>query len=223
MSRRGVTPTGAYSEDYAASRATAKATKRHRRDEALFRSLTSAIPFGANIADIGAGGGTLAATLREHGWSVDAWDGCPLPAFGVAKWDLTQPHPDRTRWYRWGLFIEVGEHVPELHQQQLAKHISQIVTEGLVISYATPGQPGRGHVSCKTPEEVLALFAPHGWRMNEGATNMARHVAGGGWQKKLLVLNRKGAYEFGTLGHTTLGKVCPLAQARHNHPGRHTG
>ena len=85
------------------------------------------------------------------------------------------------------LCIEVGEHVPEEFLEKFLDNIAIFATEMMIVSWAVPGQRGRGHVSCLDPDWVAAELGLRGWTVSE-KTEAARQMAGKGWNKKLLVL-----------------------------------
>lgn len=189
--KRSDKETGIYAADYARRRA-----ERQGHDRRLLQAITDVLPQGASVLDIGAGSGWLAAALREQGWQADAYDGCALEEAGVKAWDLTKPHPNTDERWDWGLFIEVGEHIPARHQRRVAENITDALRHGLIVSYALPGQRGLNHVSCRTPDEVAELFGRFGWETDAVATERARDAARGrrnrehGYEHKLLVLRR---------------------------------
>ncbi len=111
--------------------------------------------------------------------------------------DLTLPGL-RLPEYEYGLWLEVGEHVPDVLQQDFVKNISSHVAKGLVLSWARPGQPGVGHVNCLAEDAVLDLFSNYGFEPHPGITET--HRAGSTlpcFQSNLLYLNKPGAGERG--------------------------
>jgi tryptophanyl-tRNA synthetase len=85
-----------------------------------------------------------------------------------------------------GICIEVGEHISQEREHQFAQNLT--CNAGLLfVSWALPGQRGRGHINCKTEKQVIDLIGRHGGRYHQPLTKQARQIAGEPWSKKLLV------------------------------------
>lgn len=140
--------------------------------------------------DYGAGYGKYVLWLREQGQTAHGLDGIPgvAEATGglVAEADITRPQPTAAT-VDIAICIEVGEHIPAEHAGGLLDNLAQ-ARELVVISWATPGQRGRNHINCRTPEDVQADLEARDCLLLEGLTKRLRHAAGRGWNRKLLVL-----------------------------------
>lgn len=150
--------------------------------------------------DLGAGAGKYVARLIDWGCDAVGLDG--IPGIGkisqglVQEADLTKP--DALQGIQpadCAMCIEVGEHVPAEHEAALLDSIAQATRRLLLISWATPGQKGRQHINCRTPEHVQAELEKRGLQRNELLTSRARKLAGRHWQHKLLVMERTGPAE----------------------------
>ncbi len=180
---------GAYTTRYQRSR-----KRRKQVDQSLLSAITCVMPPGCTIIDIGAGGGMYVAALRELGYTARGVDGTP----GVEKLsgglvDQVNLTGDCKDWYGvsdWGLFLEVGEHVPRELERRLLDEVSRMPALGLIVSWGSPGQRGFRHVNCRKPEHVAAGFAGRGWSFDGAATRRARRVAGRNYRKRLLVFTR---------------------------------
>ena len=174
------------------------ARRRQRRaavDQKLLEAILQTVDPWQSIMDLGAGTGEMVRALRDAGRRyVSGVDGTPgildLTAGVVHEADLTAV--DR-RWpvSCWAICLEVIEHIPAEHHSLLFENIAASATVGLILSVAVPGQRGRGHVSCRTPEFIACEFGHRGYRLDEEATDNARRTAGHGWSSKLLVLRRR--------------------------------
>jgi len=167
--------------------------KNWRVDAGLSRAVLVAFHDYGAIVDVGAGKGAYVGWLLEKGFNAIGYDGIDdieeLSGGLVRQLDLTStdPMPDS---YSGGMCIEVGEHIPGEHIPQFLANLSSLVLHRLMISWAVIGQRGRRHVSCHQPEWVAANLYPFGWRINEELTIDVRRVAGKGWDRKLMVLER---------------------------------
>lgn len=190
------TESGAFSAEFAAK-------KRWKLDENLLKAIKAVLPSrDCSVIDLGAGIGVTVKALREAGWThVEGVDGIPgikeLSGGVVTKLDLTEPYlwtrtyGTRENIYGWrpdvAICIEVGEHILEAKQEQFLNNLADAASQMLVVSYAVPGQRGRDHVCCRSPEWVANQLGRRGWLMDEELTMRARDIAGKGWDKKLLI------------------------------------
>jgi hypothetical protein len=187
---------GAFSADFAAKR-----SKRHKIDEQLVAALTAIIPDGAHVLDLGAGAAgpyveALCAGGDRYCRGIDGSPNSEELSGGLVKTgDLTDTGIIQKLWpgreWSWAISIEVGEHIPQEWLGYFLHVLTHAATDGLIVSWARPGQRGRGHVSCRSPEWVANQLARMDWQLHDPSTVKAREIAGGGWKKKLLVF-RKG-------------------------------
>lgn len=70
--------------------------------------------------------------------------------------------------------LEVGEHIPKQYMNNYLDNISNNCDNYLIISWATPGQPGYGHVNCLDNDQVISLFEQKGFRYLSEETLNAR-------------------------------------------------
>lgn len=180
---------GAFDHWFAARRA-----RRRTVDEGLLRAVLGTIPAGKTIIDLGAGTGELVRALACEGRQAMGFDGTPgieaLTGGLVKQADLTDsmagiPTAD------WVLSFEVGEHIPSGHAAAFLDNVSSTGLEGVMLSWAVIGQRGHGHVNCRSPEWVAAEMGYRNWVVDDQLTLAARQMAGGGWERKLLVLTRR--------------------------------
>jgi hypothetical protein len=136
----------------------------------------SILPSKASVVDIGAGTGRLVKHLRERGFNIVGLDGTPgietVSEGMVMECDLTGDCSKFKSYADWGLFFEVGEHVPVEYEQKLIDNVSSIPREGLIFSWAIPGKKGFGHCNCRPVEYVVSEFAKRGWKIDESATRL---------------------------------------------------
>ena len=184
---------GGFSEKFARN-------KKWKIDKGLLRAIREVIPqstwgIRTSVVDLGAGAGQYVQRLREAGYGcrgVDATPGIGEISGGlVRQYDLTgaalqdichAPHR-----FDWAISIEVGEHIPSHLERNYFRHCSMAADDGLIVSWAVPGQRGKNHINCRTPEYVASRFGALGWIIDEKNTATAREAAGKGWNHKLLV------------------------------------
>jgi len=187
---------------------TAFAQKKHwKLDEKLMDAIKEVLVPApdSSVIDLGAGIGLCVEALQVAGWKhvcgVDGIEGIVEISNGlIARLDLTEPRLWTRKYFGSGMVagwrpdaaicIEVGEHIPPEKQKAFLDNLADAALYQLIVSYAVPGQRGRDHVSCHTPEWVASQLASRdrGWIVHEGRTKIARDIAGKGWDKKLLVM-----------------------------------
>ena len=130
------------------------------------------------ILDAGAGIG-LYTRRWKHSVGIDGIPGIEALSEGhVQERDLTEPElVKRLGQFRWVTCLEVGEHVPRRRTEALLTNLTKIAQDGIVCSWAPPGQPGNGHINCRTPDQVRGLFARFGWRENPLESRRLRAAA----------------------------------------------
>lgn len=151
------------------------ADKYHKSSEklAIFlcRYLNSKIP----VYDFGCGQGYYLKELTEAGFNCTGVEGFELNNFlhyGIFIHDLTEP----MRLHQQGqvLSFEVGEHLPPEAEQTFLNTLTENCNSKLIMSWATPGQPGVGHINCKDQQYIITEVVRRGFRMNYADTLIIR-------------------------------------------------
>ena len=172
-------PTGAYSKK-------SHKKSKWKHDEKLVASLTFALNGFGRVIDIGAGAGNYVKALRDIGFDVIGVDGTEgieaLTSGLVHQCELTDSNSPETILNSYGTFgaaicIEVGEHIPAGFVDVFVDNICRLPERRLVVSWAIPGQKGRGHVSCRTAAWVATQIEKRSFAYNEEATLGARDEA----------------------------------------------
>jgi len=175
-----------------------KRTMRRRKgkppNHSLVQAVLKIIPKNKTVIDLGAGEGRFVRALNENGLTVVGVDGSEsieeVSEGQVLFQDLTGDCSNLTGRFNWGLFIEVGEHVDALEEDLLIRNVASIPLEGLIVSWATPGQRGRGHINCRTTEYVASYFGGVGWVLDELLTKSARDITDRHFKNKIMVFKR---------------------------------
>ena len=157
-----------------------------------------------SLFDIGCGSGALLAAVQQHGVSVggvefaaDALAVCRARGLAnVRQADLRRARPGE--WGRSDVVVstEVAEHLPERFADNLVDAICA-VSDVIVFTAATPGQPGATDHSNEQPHEYwIQKFADRGYAYDEARSNAWRvrwHGSGvAPWYANNLMLFRRG-------------------------------
>jgi hypothetical protein len=73
--------------------------------------------------------------------------------------------------------LEVGEHIPEECEDQFIDNITRNCQKYLILSWAIPGQPGIGHVNCKSNDYIIQKIEEKGFTHLPGVSNFLRKEA----------------------------------------------
>jgi len=145
------------------------------------------------VMDFGCGRGQYIESWRAAGIDVDGVEGLPLiETFGLNYQcaDLAEPL-GLGRLYDWGFCLEVGEHIPAEYQDCFLGNITNFVRDGIVLSWAIPGQPGHGHVNCRPNEWVIEQMGARIFRVDKLLTGFLRQVVQLPYLHKTLFVFRK--------------------------------
>lgn len=159
------------------------AKKRHRYDFKLAEYIATTYKSVDSIADLGCGKGDYCKYLKEFGIPlVHGYEGT-LNIKEIAVYDdVMVLDLTKRRWvgikYELVLSIEVGEHIPEKHEQVFIDNVCEFVSKDLILSWAVPGQGGTGHFNEKTNNYVIAEFVKRGLAFDkEESMNLRKHTS----------------------------------------------
>ncbi len=146
---------------------------------ASLAAILTVIPKGKSIIDIGASIGRYFPYFEEAGYKVSGIDGSvgieKITNGKVRHFDLTSPRVhDLHGIADWGLFIEVGEHIPKEFEDTVIDNVCQMPREGLIVAWANEGAVGRDHVNCHDEEHVIKQFCFRRWFVDWELTRLAR-------------------------------------------------
>ena len=163
MSKRDSLHTGFYSKDVLIQ-------ERKARIKNVFPGLAKIIPKNESIIDLGSAVGRYVKGLRELGYTIDGVDGAEdveeISGGLVTRLDLTKSVDSLKGKYDWGLFSEVGEHVPVELEKVLIDNVCSIPIKGLIVSWADPtGSKKRGHINCRELLYVALQFSLREWQL----------------------------------------------------------
>jgi GT2 family glycosyltransferase len=147
----------------------------------------------SKMLDLGCGPGHYTKYFLENGIESEGYDGnpnTPTISNGLCKVaDLTQPHDFGKK--DWVLSLEVGEHIPKEYESTFIQNLIDHSTKGIVLSWATPGQPGDGHVNCQSNQYVIDLMAKNGFDFDQSSSEKLRNLAELWWFKNTIMVFKK--------------------------------
>ncbi|KAH3750733.1 uncharacterized protein LOC127847594 [Dreissena polymorpha] len=135
----------------------------------------------------------LLETKKLKGY--DAYDGAPFSEKTsdgrVSFLDLTLPQYGLPL-YDWVMSLEVAEHIPQDYEAIFIDNIVRHAREGVVLSWAVPGQAGYSHINNRPFEYVKDLFHRLGFEHDPESSNMLKKAAKLEWlQANINVYRRK--------------------------------
>ncbi|CAJ1343610.1 unnamed protein product [Effrenium voratum] len=172
----------------------------HHHDRVLGQALGAFLQYQQPeaIIDMGCGLGFYVSLLRARGLSCDGFDGhadterltegmCYHADFA----DPELPGKIAEKGYDWCVCLEVFEHVPKSLESQLVDCLLAGARKGLVLSVATPGQGGLGHVNEQTHEYVVELLENRGLVLDEKSHLRLRQYCELPWFRQNLLVFRR--------------------------------
>lgn len=153
-----------------------------------------------SVLDLGCGSGLYPLLYRHCGvpdvLGVDGMEteATVLDAGTYVRADLQQPF-DAGRKFDLVVCLEVVQHLHPDATDVVLDTIARHVAEGgtIVFSMAEPGQPGNGHINCRTISEVLDLWALRGWFPDVPQTLGIRAIASMSWFRRNTLILRRAA------------------------------
>lgn len=154
----------------------AEFAKHHQSSEKLAKWLANYLPKEFHAIDFGCGTGYYMGYLENEGFSTTGVDGykpeTPL-CKNFIQHDLTTPLDFQVECSV--ISLEVGEHLPKEAQETFINTLVNHCFEHLILSWAEIGQPGIGHINCRSQEDVIADIESRGFKLNKNATADARN------------------------------------------------
>ena len=89
------------------------------------------------------------------------------------------------------LSLEVGEHLPPAHEAAFLENLHRHNARGMVLSWATKGQGGTGHVNEQDNDYVKAKVCAKGYVNDVEAERALRHASRFNYFKKTIMVFRR--------------------------------
>ena len=142
-------------------------------DVTLADTVARSLPAGSSVSDLGAGLGCYTRFFMARGINVTvaldfARNISEYTHGRVHAWDLSVPYsfppPD------WSFSIETAEHIPSDGTDGFLSNVANARC-GAILSWAPPGQHGKGHINLRQVKQVERLMASRGLRMHAEYTD----------------------------------------------------
>jgi hypothetical protein len=173
--------------------------KGYQCDRVLPGLIARCFPEPKSVADLGCGRGHYTRIFKSFGWPVvHGYEGS-MEAINedfyleIIEMDLSKPLGDRTiRLYDLVICLEVGEHIPKQREQTFIDNICLFADNDLVLSWAVPGQGGRGHFNEQPNEYIINEMKKRHFKYNEKWSLWLReHVFFKFFKNTLMVFKRE--------------------------------
>ncbi|MES2731707.1 MAG: methyltransferase domain-containing protein [Bacteroidota bacterium] len=142
------------------------------------------------VVDLGCGLGIYCQVFKLAGLSPTGYDGNPhthgLTDGRCNVLDLSADIEIGT--FDWVISLEVGEHVPQEYEETFLNNIAKSAKQGIILSWAVPGQEGLGHVNNHTNEYIIEKVEALGFTYVEKASKSLRRKAELSWFKNTLLV-----------------------------------
>ena len=141
---------------------------------------------GKRVASFGDGPGAYKREILKLGQVLrfDSYDGAPYSEETsdgrVTYLDLTLPQFGLPL-YDWILSLEVAEHIPSEFENVYMDNIARHCREGIVLSWAVPGQGGLEHVNERPFDYVKHLLLKYDFVWDERMSYVLRNASTLGW------------------------------------------
>ena len=144
---------------------------------------------GNTVADFGCGWqGFYTESLKDSGINAVGFDGNPCTKLPLLIADLSRPliiNP-----VDWVICLEVGEHIPKERENALIHNCVSNSRKGVIISWAIPGQKGRGHVNCRPNDYIREKFALFNYKSDPKKAYDLRRASELPWFKNTIMVFR---------------------------------
>jgi len=143
--------------------------------------------------DLGCGDGQYCKIFDCYGWPcVVGYEGTSdIDKIAVYKrifdMDLSEDLQNQIK-FDFVLCLEVGEHIPKERESVFIDNVCSFVDKDLVISWAVPGQGGRGHFNEQTNEYVIGQFESRGLVHHKETESRLREYASFSYFKNTLMV-----------------------------------
>ena len=167
----------------------------HMTDASLIPALSQFLK-NKSVSSFGDGPGAYKREMLKLGElkSYDAYDGAPYceeTSEGKVKFlDLTIPQYGIPL-YDWIISLEVAEHIPTKYENIYLDNIYRHAKEGIILSWAVPGQGGLSHINNRPLEYVVNSMMKNGFVRDEKASKYLQGAASLPWIQSNLNVYRK--------------------------------
>lgn len=163
----------------------------HQHSNKLMVKILELFPKDIPVIDLGCGHNFYVSVLKYAGYEAIGIDMTDLGSKHFLQKDLTKFPLFNTKDWKLSnvISLEVGEHIPyDLHGGYIDNLCS--FGEDIIMSWATKGQPGVGHINCQNNDWVISQMLKRGYQLNSQKTKELRSAVDGchcSWFKNTLM------------------------------------
>jgi len=173
----------------------AESAKHHQSSLKFAKWLAGYLPKDTPVVDFGCGNGYYMGYLESEGFYATGMDGNDKIQILCKEFYMADLSKGLVNFYnsRSVISLEVGEHIDKKNQFNFVSTLVNSCKKHLILSWASIGQPGIGHINCREQSEVIADIESRGFKLNKKATAEARQNVDDNcdWlQRNLLVFER---------------------------------
>lgn len=145
------------------------------------------------VADLGCADGWYCKMLKAFGWPAPhGYEGTPgVSELGIYD-DIMTVDLSKRRYagidYDFVLCLEVGEHIPEGKEQIFIDNVCTYAQKHLVLSWAIPGQKGKGHFNEQPNSYVISEFMKRGFSFHKKKSHKLRKFTTRKWFRNTLMI-----------------------------------
>jgi len=168
----------------------------HHTDSGLTNALLSMVSDLESAVDFGCGDATYAKYLMSNSnIKIKAFDGNPnvkqITDNFAEQLDLSQSF-NLDEKFDVVISLEVAEHIPKKYESTYINNLYTHMNKYLIISWAVPGQGGKGHVNEHTNEYVINLFSTLGLEYKQEYSDYLRNsITSCNWFKNTILVFEK--------------------------------
>lgn len=146
-----------------------------------------------SVVDFGCGDGKYVKNINNL-IPCKGYDGNPNTeklSEGLCKvLDLSQP-VDLQEKFDWVLSLEVGEHIPKDFESNFINNLHNHNTKGIIVSWAIPGQGGRGHYNEQPNAYIKSIFNKLGYINDSDSEELLRTQSSLFWFKNTIMVFKR--------------------------------
>lgn len=168
--------------------------KHHESSLKLAEWMKNFLPKDIPVIDFGCGTGFYMGYLERNGFETYGFDGYVIPqplCTNFFQKDLSKP----VNFHKTGsvISLEVGEHLPKEFQEIFVENLINHCNDFLILSWAEIGQPGIGHINCRSQIDVIEDIVSRGfWLMHSETDDARRNIDDNcDWFRRTLLIFRK--------------------------------
>lgn len=146
------------------------------------------------IIDFGCGQGEYAKQFINAGFDCECCDGNPFTkelSNGLCFVQDLSVDFNLNKKYDCVLCLEVGEHIPQKYESIFINNLLKHSNGLIILSWATIGQGGHGHVNEQPNEYIEEIFKNHNYTRNKELETRLRSVVEWWWFSNTIMIFEK--------------------------------